>query len=120
MKSETIERLRTQYEESNEVLPHIEELLEQYDKIDKALPCIKESLKRYPKRTYESIQWVIDALGGEVMPLSYRDNHKTDSLRADEDLAWCPECKCKWNIFEGRVWKSPDQKLWKEEVCPQC
>ena len=119
MKSETIERLRTQYEESNEVLPHIEELLERYPKKTfKPIPKIRSKPTR--KRTYESIQWVIDALGGEVMPLSYRDNHKTDSLRADEDLAWCPKCKCKWNIFEGRVWKSPDQKLWKEEVCPQC
>lgn len=68
----------------------------------------------------DSIQWVIDALDGGVIEKRDRENHKYDEVRADQDLSWCPHCKCKWEEYEGKVWISPDRKLWKEEVCPDC
>ena len=55
-----------------------------------------------------------------VMKKKPRDNHKVDDIRADQVLSWCPKCKMKWNIFEGRLWASKDSKLWKEKVCPSC
>jgi hypothetical protein len=103
-KGDLLERLREQYDEGEEIHPHLEALL-------KANP---------PKRKHESIQWVIDALGGKVIPAKAYDNHKTDSFRADENISWCPKCKYKWNMYEGAVWKSPDSKLWKEKICPDC
>jgi len=72
------------------------------------------------KRKFGSIQWVIDALDNPLIEKRFRENHKTDEIRADEALSWCPECRRKWNIFEGRLWSSPDMKLWKEKVCPNC
>ena len=72
------------------------------------------------KRKYDSIQWVIDALDNPVIETRFRENHKTDEIRADEDLWWCPECQKKWNIFEGEVWSSEDIKLWDAKVCPNC
>lgn len=71
-------------------------------------------------RKYESIQWVIDALGKNVVEKLKRDPHKYDEVRADQDLSWCPDCKRKWNWHEGKVWSSPDVKLWKEKICPNC
>jgi hypothetical protein len=103
-KDTLLERLREQYDAGEEIHPHLEALL-------KANP---------PKRKHESIQWVIDALGGKVIPAKAYDNHKTDSFRADENISWCPKCKYKWNMYEGAVWKSPDSKLWKEKICPDC
>ncbi len=106
-----LERLREQYEDGEEIHPHLEALL-------KANP---------PKRKHESIQWVIDALKPKPTWLIKRmtahkthDPHKVDAFRADEDISWCPGCECKWNMYEGRVWKSRDIKLWKEGVCPGC
>ena len=72
------------------------------------------------KRKLDSIQWVIDALDRPIVEKRYRENHKTDEIRADESLSWCPKWRRKWNIFEGRLWSSPDMKLWKEEICPDC
>jgi len=71
-------------------------------------------------REYGSIQWVIDALDNPIVDNRFRDNHRTDDIRADESLSWCPKCRRKWNIFEGRLWSSPDIKLWKEKICPDC
>lgn len=71
-------------------------------------------------RKYGSIQWVIDALDNPIVDNGFRDNHRTDDIRADESLSWCPKCRRKWNIFEGRLWSSPDIKLWKEKICPDC
>tara|TARA_R100000995_G_C3434202_1_gene100001 strand:+ start:323 stop:583 length:261 start_codon:yes stop_codon:yes gene_type:complete len=81
---------------------------------------MKNNGKKKNRRKYGSIQWVIDALGNPLVEKNPRDNHKTDELRADESLSWCPCCRKKWNIFEDRLWKSPDIKLWKEVVCPDC
>ena len=103
-KDTLLEHLREQYNDGEEIHPHLEELLR----------------NNPPKRKHESIQWVIDALGGHVPPHKIHDNHKTDSLRADENISWCPECRFKWNIYEGKVWKSPDMRLWKEKICPDC
>ena len=72
------------------------------------------------KRKFGSIQWVIDALGNPLVEKRTRDNHRTDDIRADESLSWCPKCCKKWNLFEGRVWSSIDIKLWKEKICPDC
>ena len=69
------------------------------------------------KRTYDSIQWVIDALDNDLVEKRSRENHKTDELRADEDLSWC---RRKWNMFENVLWSSPDIKLWKDKICPDC
>lgn len=71
-------------------------------------------------KKHDSIQWVIDALSNEVIEKRSRENHKTDEIRADEVLSWCPKCRKKWNIFEGELWSSPDVKLWKEKICPRC
>lgn len=70
--------------------------------------------------TNDSIQWVIDALDGEVIEKRDRENHKYDEVRADQDLRWCPKCEHKWETYEGRVWMSPDRELWKREICPDC
>jgi len=72
------------------------------------------------KRKYDSIQWVIDALNNELVEKRPRENHKTDELRADERISWCPKCCMKWNMYEGELWNSPDIKLWKAKVCPLC
>ena len=72
------------------------------------------------KRKFGSIQWVIDALDNPLVEKRFRENHKTDEIRADEALSWCPRCCKKWNLFEGRVWSSIDIKLWKEKICPDC
>ena len=103
-RAKLLENLREQYAESDETHPHLQALLDDNP----------------PERKHESIQWVIDAMGGAVIPAKLYDNHRTDSYRADESLSWCPECRCKWNIYEGTVWKSPDTKLWKENLCPDC
>jgi len=71
-------------------------------------------------RKYESIQWVIDALGRNVVEKLTRDPHKYDEVRADQDISWCPNCERKWNWYDGKVWSSADVKLWKEQVCPNC
>jgi hypothetical protein len=68
----------------------------------------------------DSISWVIDALENRSVEKRLRENHKYDEVRADQDLKWCPQCKCKWEIFEGKVWSSIDKKLWKELICPDC
>ena len=77
-------------------------------------------MKKKGQRKLDSIQWVIDALDNPPIEKRVRENHKTDEIRADESLSWCPKCRRKWNIFEGRLWSSPDMKLWKEEICPDC
>lgn len=68
----------------------------------------------------DSIQWVIDALGNQVIEKKERENHKYDEVRADQDLSWCPVCECKWEIFEGKLWFSADEPLWKMGICPDC
>jgi hypothetical protein len=104
-RDDLLEHLREQYSEGDEAHPHLEALL-------KANP---------PKRKHESIQWVIDALhSSRVIPNKTHENHKTDAFRADENISWCPRCEFKWNMYEGRVWKSPDIRLWKEKICPDC
>ena len=77
-------------------------------------------MKKKGQPKFDSIQWVIDALENPLIEKRFRENHKTDEIRADESLSWCPKCRRKWNIFEGRLWSSPDMKLWKEEICPDC
>ena len=77
-------------------------------------------MKKGKKKKHSSIQWVIDSLGNPLLEKNFRDNHRTDDLRADEVLSWCPKCEKKWNIFEGELWKSSDIKLWKEKICPDC
>lgn len=72
------------------------------------------------KRKHGSIQWVIDTLGGNVIKSRIYENYKTDSVRADAALSWCPKCRRKWNLYEGVLWASRDMKLWKEKVCPEC
>lgn len=72
------------------------------------------------KRKTESIQWVIDKLGSDLVIKRERENHKTDGMRADEALSWCPKCKMKWNIFESIFYSSPDIRLWKEKICQRC
>ena len=72
------------------------------------------------KESFESIQWVIDALDSHVIEKRFRENHKTDEIRADEDLWWCPQCRKKWNMFEGELWSSSDVKLWDAKICPKC
>lgn len=74
------------------------------------------------KPKFGSIQWVIDALNAPLLETKsrFRENHKTDEIRADQDLSWCPKCCKKWNVYEGQVWSSKDIKLWKEKVCPNC
>ena len=67
-----------------------------------------------------SIQWVIDALGNALVKKKTHENHKYDSIRADQDIKWCPDCEKKWNIFEGRLWSSSDIPLWDKEICPSC
>ena len=73
-----------------------------------------------PKDKFGSIQWVIDALDNTVVEKKDRENHKYDEVRADLDLKWCPLCECKWEIFENRLWSSPDQELWERVVCRDC
>jgi len=68
----------------------------------------------------DSIQWVIDALNNPSVAKGYRENHKYDEIRADRNISWCPECKQKWEIYEGKLWASLDRQLWKEKVCPEC
>jgi len=69
----------------------------------------------------DNIEWVIDAFGGKVVKKINREAHKYDEVRADQDLRWCPECKRKWEIYEGKLWASRDRKLfYKEEICPDC
>ena len=77
-------------------------------------------MKKKGQQKFDSIQWVIDALENPLIEKRFRENHKTDEIRADESLSWCPKCRRKWNIFEGRLWSSPDMKLWKEKICPDC
>jgi uncharacterized protein (UPF0212 family) len=77
------------------------------------------SLKR-EWRVSDSIQWVIDALSNQVIEKKERENHKYDEVRADQDLSWCPTCGCKWEIFEGKLWFSADEPLWKMDICPDC
>ena len=77
-------------------------------------------MKKDGMRKYDSIQWVIDALDNEIVEKKSRENHKTDEIRADENLWWCPKCKKKWNWYEGEVWSSSDVKLWDAKVCPNC
>ena len=77
-------------------------------------------MKKKGQPKFDSIQLVIDALENPLIEKRFRENHKTDEIRADESLSWCPKCRRKWNIFEGRLWSSPDMKLWKEEICPDC
>lgn len=103
-KDALLERLREQYEDGEEIHPHLEKFLKENP----------------PKRKHGSIQWVIDALGGSVIEKRTHENHKTDSLRADENLSWCPGCRRKWNMFEGKLWASSDLNLWKERICPDC
>lgn len=78
------------------------------------------SLKKEKGFEDSSIQWVIDALGNRLVEKRSRENHKMDEIRADVILSWCPVCCRKWNLFEGRLWSSPDNKLWKEKICPDC
>lgn len=68
----------------------------------------------------DSIQWVIDSLDNTVIERRERENHKYDEVRADIDLYWCPHCRCKWEIYEGKLWSSPDRELWKRKVCKDC
>jgi len=68
----------------------------------------------------DSIQWVIDSLGNQVIEKRDRENHKYDEVRADQDLRWCPACECKWETFEGKLWISVDEPLWKMAICPDC
>jgi hypothetical protein len=68
----------------------------------------------------DSIQWVIDALSNQVIEKRDRENHKYDEVRADQDLSWCPLCECKWEEFEGKIWSSLDDPLWKMDICPDC
>lgn len=68
----------------------------------------------------DSIQWVIDALDNNVPEKRFRENHKYDEVRADQDLRWCPKCKRKWEIYEGELWASKDNGLWKKEICCDC
>jgi hypothetical protein len=82
-------------------------------------------LKEKSSNKFGSIQWVIDALDNPLLEKRFagkrfRENHKTDDIRADESLSWCPKCRKKWNIFEGELWRSSDIKLWKEKICPDC
>ena len=112
-RKDLLERLRDQSDDAEEIHPHLEELL-------RVNPPNKEQESIQPKKKHESIQWVIDSLGGNVVQSSTHDKHKCDAIRADENISWCPECKFKWNIYEGRVWKSPDIRLWKEKICPDC
>ena len=81
-----------------------------------------ESLKKKSKDKFGSIQWVIDKLSTEVRkPVWNADGYwRTDSSRADKNTFWCPKCRRKWNIFEKRLWASPDRKLWKEKICRDC
>ena len=81
---------------------------------------MKNNGKKQNEPKFGSIQWVIDALDNPLIEKNYRENHKTDERRADEDLSWCPMCRKKWNIFEGKLWSSSDIKLWKEKICPDC
>ena len=60
-------------------------------------------MKKGETRKYDSIQWVIDALGNDLIDKDYRENHRTESIRADEDLWWCPECKNAWSWSKGVV-----------------
>ena len=52
------------------------------------------------KDKFGSIQWVIDALDTDLSAKTFSvDGYwRTDSVRADRDLSWCPICKRKWNI----------------------
>ena len=69
----------------------------------------------------DSIQWVIDKLDNAVIEKRLeRENHKFDSVRTDQNLKWCPECQCKWEIYEDRLWITKDIKLWDAETCPDC
>lgn len=68
----------------------------------------------------DSIQWVIDALDSFVVEKRYRENHKYDEVRTDQNLKWCPVCRCKWEIYDGRLWSSRDSPLWKKEICSDC
>ena len=74
------------------------------------------------KDKFGSIQWVIDALNTDLSAKTFSvDGYwRTDSVRADRDLSWCPICKRKWNIKFNRFWASQDQKLWKEKICQDC
>ena len=68
----------------------------------------------------DSIQWVIDRLNNATIDRRMRENHKYDEVRADQDLSWCPVCRCKWEIYEGRLWASHDKKIYEEKICPDC
>jgi transposase-like protein len=81
---------------------------------------LKKAKAKERKHKFGSIQWVIDALDSNIIEKKTRDNHKMDQIRADESLWWCPECRKKWNIFEGELWKSSDIKLWEAKICPDC
>ena len=81
---------------------------------------MKSNGKKKSEQKFGSIQWVIDALDTPIRETNYRENHKTDEIRADEDLSLCPMCRKKWNIFQNELWSSSDIKLWKEKICPDC
>jgi len=68
----------------------------------------------------EGIQWVIDALAGEVVKKRARENHKYDEVRADQDISWCPSCKRKWEVYDGELWASLDKKTHKETLEEEC
>ena len=72
--------------------------------------------KNQKEDKFGSIQWVIDALYSDVKDKTHRRPRETDEIRADRNLSWCPECRRKWNMYEGRLWASPDIKLWKEKT----
>jgi len=114
-KDELLDNLREQYDDSEDKYPHLAKLLREHP------PKPKKDINEPVKMKYESIQWVIDAfLESKILPHRTHDPHKMDAFRADENLSWCPECRCKWNTYEGRVWKSKDIRLWKERICPDC
>lgn len=74
-----------------------------------------------PKEEETQMKWVVEALGGKVVKKRGRENHKYDEVRADKDIKWCPECRRKWEIYEGELWASRDRKLYYEEkICPDC
>ena len=50
-------------------------------------------MKKKGQRKLDSIQWVIDALDNPPIEKRVRENHKTDEIRADENLSWCPCCR---------------------------
>ena len=114
-KDELLDNLREQYDDSGDEYPYLAQLLKEHP------PKPKKDINKPIKMKYESIQWVIDLLGQPLVPdRKTHENHKMDSFRADEKISWCPKCSCKWNLYEGRTWKSKDMRLWKEKICPDC